>query len=555
VRHPFHLFKKLWASVARGTRPAGRGRAFFPRLEALEDRRLLSTFQVTNSNDSGLGSLRQAILDANAHPNALTGPDTICFSLPAVGLPWIPGRPWTPPRTTPIRVLSALPVILDPVVIDGTTQPIGGIALDGSLASTAGPISGLQLFAPASTVRGLVISGFSGSGIDVRGASNVIAGNFIGTDRSGTLGQGNGQDGVRLEADGNEVGGLTAADRNVISGNAGAGVRILSAGSNHVDGNFIGTDRFGTGALGNGTGIILDSAVGNTIGTPAAGTAGRNLISGNTGDGIDIIGGLGAPDNTLHQNLVWYNYIGTDATGTQALGNFDGVRIDASSYNHVGASTAGNVIAGNRGSGVVIEGKSSTGNLVVNNGIGSLANGNPGGNQGNGVYILQDAHDNAIGTVAGGNWINFNGGRGVFVETGKSNRILSNSIFANGNLGIDAGPSGLRNAPVIVLDPPGGGQVTWHVAGTPGATSTFIIQFFVSPAGGANGQRLIGTLPTLTLRSGDVHSGTFALPAGLTPGQWLTATVTEIGAVSSVGGYNHSLPPGGTSDFSIPWQL
>src|SRR5882672_5453171 len=183
-------------------------RPFWPVLEMLEDR-LVPSLLVTNTNDSGLGSLRQAILEANDNP----GPDLITFNIGGGGVQTI----------TP---LSALPDITDPVTIDGTTQPgFAGtpiIELDGASAGTG--VTGLTITAGNSTVEGLVINRFSIDGIDLltSGATdNLVEGNYIGTDISGTKSLGNKSNGVVIwtNASGNTVGGTSSATRNIISGN------------------------------------------------------------------------------------------------------------------------------------------------------------------------------------------------------------------------------------------------------------------------------------------------------------------------------------------------
>ena len=130
------------------------------------------SFVVTNTNDSGLGSLRQAILDANAN----TGADNIRFLIPGAGV-------------QTINLTSALPAITSPVVIDGTTQPgFAGspiIELNGSGAAGA---TGLSITAGNSVVRGLVINRFAGEGIRLQtGGGNRIEGNYIGTNAAGTV--------------------------------------------------------------------------------------------------------------------------------------------------------------------------------------------------------------------------------------------------------------------------------------------------------------------------------------------------------------------------------
>src|SRR5262249_46653467 len=141
---------------------------------------------------------------------------------------------------------------------------------------------------------GNVISGNQGlGGILIQSAgtsSNVVAGNYIGTDASGTAKLGNATAGVTIElgASGNTVGGTSSAARNVISGNAARGVDIEGSGTtgNVVQGNLIGLAADGK-SLGNGTtGLQIIDAPGNTIGGTAAGAG--NVISGNSGSGLGI---------------------------------------------------------------------------------------------------------------------------------------------------------------------------------------------------------------------------------------------------------------------------
>ena len=176
-----------------------------------------ASFTVTNTNDSGPGSLRQTILDANANP----GPDTIDFNIPGAG-----------PHS--IQPASALPTITDPVIIDGYTQPgaspnsngpglglntVLKIELDGSNAGAN--VTGLTITAGGSTVRGVVINRFNGNGILLEtNGGNLIEGNFIGVDVTGSGGMGNTLTGVRLNgAPSNTIGGTTPGAGNVISGN------------------------------------------------------------------------------------------------------------------------------------------------------------------------------------------------------------------------------------------------------------------------------------------------------------------------------------------------
>ena len=226
-----------------------------------------------------------------------------------------------------------------------------------------------------------VIAGSDNDGIDIYGAGtdgNVVAGNFIGTDVTGTQSLGISNDGVLL-AEGasfnwigvNPSGGQAIHDEgNLISGNGNDGVQMSgSASFNVVAGNKIGTDVSGTAALGNSSsGVEVDAGcTGNTIGGTASGAG--NVISANGAYGVWITGG------GTTQNLVQGNSIGTDITGTAALGNaYSGVQIDSGAANNTIGGTIpadSNVISANQNYGVHITGSGTTGNLVQGNTIGT----------------------------------------------------------------------------------------------------------------------------------------------------------------------------------------
>ena len=459
-------------------------------------------------------SLREAILAANGVP----GPDTINFNIPGEG-----------PHT--IQPLSGLPTITDPVVIDGYSQagsspnslPDGNnavllIELDGSAAGPPVPTSpvGLGFRTANSTVRGLVVNRFACSGIAFGAGAgnvdgNVVEGNFIGTDVTGTLPLGNGtcggdSGGVGFASNNNRIGGTTPAARNLISANS-VGIVFNRSMGNRVQGNFIGTDVTGTQPLGNtGQGVAIIGS-NNQIGGTAPGA--RNIISDN-GIGISIAGA----DST--GNLVEGNFIGTDVSGTQPLGNNAGVRWFGVTNNIIGGTApgAGNLISGNNlgvvvqdccgggnkvqgnfigtkvtgteplgnntgvllsntpdeiiggtapgagnlisgnNLGVLINGSGATGHLVQGNYIGTDITGTQDlGNKTFGVFIF-DASNNTIGgrDSDAANIIAFNERHGVLVASGVENGILSNDIFSNTLRGIDLG----NNA--VTLNDPGDGD-------------------------------------------------------------------------------------------------
>jgi hypothetical protein len=231
-----------------------------PRLEILEDRTLPSTYVVTTTADSGPGSLRDAITQADTQPQS-----TITFDLLTSDTGYnSASNTWTiqPGSST----ASALPAITNSVTIDATTQPgyagVPVVVLDGAQAGSSA--SGLVLTASAagSTMQGFVIDHFSSNGIEIDGGgNNVIANNYIGVNATGTGAAGNAGDGILTNnSSGNTVGGTAAGAGNVISDNGGDGVGITGSGAtgNVVEGNKIGTDVTGTAALGATTGYGFD---------------------------------------------------------------------------------------------------------------------------------------------------------------------------------------------------------------------------------------------------------------------------------------------------------
>jgi uncharacterized repeat protein (TIGR01451 family) len=493
----------------------------------------LTTFTVTNTNDSGSGSLRQAITSANQN----SGADAISFSISGSG-------------TQTINLLSPLPLITGAVTIDGTTQNPSAttppIELNGTNAG--GETVGINLAASSCVIRGLVINRFDGTGISLSGSSRV-EGCYIGTDATGSALQGNGEQGLSISGISNcTVGGTTAAARNVISGSAGNGVLILGpASGNLVQGNFIGTNATGTADLGNaGDGVEMVSGSNTvtncTIGGTAAGAG--NVISGNNGSGVQFFGvGTG--------NLIQGNFIGTNASGTQAVGNvLNGVVITDATSTTVGGSVAAatNVISGNGGDGVRLNDMTATNNAVKGNRIGTRSDGTTAlPNVGDGVIVLNSASNNQIGGAAGeGNVIAFNNGAGVRIDSGTGNAILTNAITANQGLGIDLSPAGvtandsgdgdsgannLQNFPVLQTanSANGGGSM---VQGTLNSTAsaTFTIQFFANDvcdaSGNGEGQLFLGSTSVTTDGSGN---GTFnaTLAGSATTGQFVTATATN----------------------------
>jgi uncharacterized repeat protein (TIGR01451 family) len=286
----------------------------------------------------------------------------------------------------------------------------------------------------------------------------------------------------------------------------------------------------------------------------AANSVVRGLVINRfSGNGIAVNGSA---------NIIEGNYIGTSATGTFALGNgLDGVAIAGGTGNTIGGTTsaARNVISANR-NGIQISGGSGT--LVRGNFIGTNAAGTDGiGNSVNGV-LIGGSSSNSVGAVgsASANTISSNGGAGVAVTSGTSNSVQSNSIFLNGGLGIDLGAAGvtpndsgdgdtgannLQNFPVLNSANAAGTSTTIQGTLNSTASTTFRIEFFSNqapnPSGFGEGQTFLPPALLVTTDAAGNASFNPTLPVTVAPGQIITATATD--------------PLGNTSEFSKSIQV
>lgn len=412
-------------------------------------------FTVTNNLNTGAGSFRQAIIDANA----AAGLDTIRFQI----------------GTGPVEINhnTALPDITQPVIIDGTTQP----GFSGTpLITLAGNFTvGLKIISGASTVKALALSGFQNGVVLENAGGNIVTGNFIGIcPQNPTASCGNFGKGVLINnSPNNRIGGATTAERNIIAGNADNGVAITGAASsgNLILGNYIGLRLDGTLAPNDNFGVAIIGAPNNRVGGSLAGE--RNVISGNAGlcnlppiaNNSDVfISGATASGNTVEGN-----YIGTTIDGLDANSPCVGVRIDNAPNNTIGGTvgtTPGgactgvcNLISGYGGignqSGVTIAGSGSTGNSVLGNFIGTNAAGTARVNNDVSITITNGASNNTVGgtTAAGRNLIN----NGITLLAGAAaNTVQGNYIGADttGNTGIGFIPGGGSIAAVTIANSP-----------------------------------------------------------------------------------------------------
>ena len=432
------------------------------------------------------------------------------------------------------------------------------LAAGASANSIGGSVIGARNVISGNAQNGVYLA-------DAATIGNQVAGNYIGTDAAGTGRIGNALAGVRIEAPLNVIGGAGASARNVISGNTNNhGVYLLGslATSNTVAGNYVGTDASGTVALGNGypsgvySGIGISSAAANTIGGTAVGSG--NLISGNADKGIYVFGAVSA------RNLIQGNYIGTDASGNYAVSNPNGgIYVFGAPTNTIGGAVAGagNLISGNGADGIYLSdlspgGAGSIGNVILGNQIGLKADGVSAlANTWHGVEMIKGSSNNIVGGINPGEGNRIaNAGTdaydGVRVkDNSPRNLVRGNSIFSNGGLaanglGIDLGVDGvqindacdgdgganlLQNYPVLNAAA-SGNELTVQGTINSTANSTFLLQFYansvVELSGMGEGQTYLGAASVAT-GANCTNGFTITLTNLALAGQRLTATATD----------------------------
>ncbi len=251
-----------------------------------------------------------------------------------------------------------------------------GTDLTGSKAIKNASGDGISLLnASDNVICSNLISGNGLAGVSITGAGgNQVFGNFIGTDVTGTVALTNHNSGVSISGGGgNQIGGTNAGAGNVISGNALDGITLTGGtATNLIQGNLIGLTAAGNLSVRNvQNGITINGGTGNTIGGTVA--AARNVISGNTNNGVEIV------LVTDTGNVIQGNYIGTDITGTQPIRNNPAGIYIAGCSNLIGGTVAGagNVISGNEYQGICINGVNGavTGCIIQGNLIGLTAAG------------------------------------------------------------------------------------------------------------------------------------------------------------------------------------
>jgi hypothetical protein len=462
---------------------------------------LATSFVVSNTNDAGAGSLRNAINLANA----TGGTDDIIFSIPGVG-------PFT------IQPLSQLPILTDMagVRINGLSQPGASaglnppstavlmIELDGSLA---GPAHGLMIQSNGNTIQGLVINRFYANGIYIDGlpeaAINVIYCNFIGTNIKGNIDLGNGTSmsalwaGVYIDNQPSGFAFNNSVIQNLISGNYAEGVAIIGPQlpgdvySNNVGGNYIGTDITGMFDLGNDhEGVCLAE------GTHDNDVVG-NLISGNDYDGVGIQGYNNlpyypAPPIQTRKNLVRVNTIGLDLSGNPLPNLYHGVAIGEYGPSQWGCADSNRI---------------GPNNVIAYNG-------------GDGVAVWEDGinnHNADDNTIAANS---------IYDNTGLGIDLINDGVTPNDATDPDKGPNEELNFPVITSAILVAGQTT--ITGiididTPPISA--IVEVFVAavdPSNYGEGKTSLGTAIPDALGNWTLVSSTPVM------GDYVTATTTDV---------------------------
>jgi hypothetical protein len=371
---------------------------------------------------------------------------------------------------------------------------------------------------------------------------NFVQGNLIGLDAGGAYAIPNAISGLLL-FDGeqsNTIGGNIPGARNVISGNINAGINITGTSNNLIAGNCIGTDITGTNSVGNTiAGIYLtDGAENNVVGGTTAAT--RNVISGNDSYGV-YIRDPGTSGNLIEGNFIGTTPDGASALGNMFAGV---ILFNGAANNIIGGGAgAGNVVSGNSSYGFYISDSGTSGNWIQGNNIGADATGTNALPNPTGLIIFDGTTDNFIGLKPDGsgtgNQIAFGFGDGVLMggadTVGIS--IRGNSIFSNGGLGIDldnTGPNDLQNFPVITNA--FGRATSTIVLGKLNSTAnqTFLIDVYRNDAANSSGegQFYVGTVSATTDGSGNAGFS-FTNNTANYSGQYFSVTATSAGGDTS----------------------
>lgn len=379
--------------------------------------------RITSLNDTGAGTLREALVFASRNPAI-----TPSFRIPGAQLTSGVAR---------FRPRSRLPIITGSnISFDGFTQtgaigntnPSGPeVVIDGTEAGDF--VHGLEVRGANNTIRGLNIQNFKASGILITGAGatgNKVFSNYIGTDPTGLERAKNAHDGVAVTrgAKGTIIGSATGG--NLISGNVFRGIGIWDADSDDtvIENNIIGGNRHGTGALVGAEGMGISVVRG-----PKRTRIQNNTLGGNAFSGIELFG-------AVTDTQILGNRIGASLSGNAKLkNNHHGLVLNKADTDAAGPSntTVGGTASGQRnifggsGFGSLFLGGAATGTKVQGNWIGIAANGTTNIGSDQDGMVISGAHGTLVGGAASGegNVIGFTAGHGIWMR--------ANDVIIRGN--------------------------------------------------------------------------------------------------------------------------
>ena len=474
-----------------------------------------ATFTVTNTNDSGAGSLREAINQANA----AAGTDTIAFNVSGAGCT---GGVCT------ITPATQLPTISSPVLVDGYTQPgsLVNTNAEGALNTVLKIVlsgetthaTGLQLStgADGSTIRGLVMNGGWNYAISffVAGSGGAVKGCFLGTDAAGTAVPGSHNiRGIDSQfGDNFTVGGPAPADRNLISGNAQSGITIGHGVNALVQGNLVGVNKSSTAVFG-GTALSGIGIFGETPGAVI-----RDNVIGGVGAGLQV----GDTNDTATGKTILHNWVGTDVTGTINLGTTSyGIFIMGKDIQVGGIGPGeGNVVAFNQGAGLLVNYSTiNTFHIPI---------------RGNSIY--------GNGTANGANFLSTLG-----IDLGNPGGFGQGGLTPNDLGDADIGPNLNQNFPLLSSAVSAGGNTTIDGILNSTANTQFTIDFYSNdscvgrPQDFLQGRTYLGSANVTTNGSGNATIHAVLTGVVLAAGEKVSATATD--------------PVGNTSEFSQRFVL
>ena len=543
------------------------------------------TFSVTNTNNSGAGSLLQAILDANANG----GNCTIAFNISGPAPHII--TPTAFYSTSPNRIYPAF--TNNSIVLDATTQAgfvpgTPSVRIDCSNIVGTGRCLSI-VGADNCVIKGIgiekYVTGGSGRAISIENTSSHGANsNQVLQCRLGSFGGFGNTRGLVISGDASATFPIsnTLIDSNVMSGNSIAGLHMqFNVINSVIQNNFFGCDYGATLILGNAYGVVF---IGDSTHPCTGNLLQNNVISGN--DVFGVILQTSSSNNIIYNNKIGVNSAGTAIFGATQYGILvTGDAAEPCSSNNIDT----NIIGGCQFNGIYLSGACST-NVIRNNFIGTNGSDTNLGNGSSGILLQGSDDGSCVANRVENNTIKFNGFAtpgdeyGILIAGAVApdilNTILANNISANSSQGIKLlnGANHDQGAPIV----DSASVCSWQNVVTISATaptlpiaSSFILDFFintenrnsilktreadledvvfnpdpiVAPFGLSpitEGARYIGSVSSVA--TGQSVTKTFVVSSpSVVPGNFVSATATNL---------NNGSGPGDTSEYSLNHEV